>query len=214
MDNADKLIQDQFNSLPPDIKEALGRVPWKNRVRDIAKREGLDEDQATSLETETLLILYGFEPPENYPDNIRRELGLDDEAVDRITKEVSDEIIDDIERQFEMIDAITPAVRNASQTPAQPSVPKPKVTIQISSTPEVAPQTLPETLPGETPHEVPHVEPQAQATPSTTKTPSTPEPTIITNSAQAQEFTKPRPKLDFPQSKYPKGQDPYREPLE
>src|SRR3954468_15368994 len=95
--NVDKLIQDQIDSLPLDVKEAVARVPWKERVRDIAKRENLNVAQADSLETETMFILYGFLTPDTYVGNIMTEVGIEDEQAERINKLVNDEIVSDIE---------------------------------------------------------------------------------------------------------------------
>jgi hypothetical protein len=68
--DTNKLIQDKWESLPIDVKQALTTIPWKNRVRDIAKREMLDEENSDQLETELLLVLYGFVPPEDPKLNI------------------------------------------------------------------------------------------------------------------------------------------------
>lgn len=207
MNDTDKLIQDQFNSLPPAVKESISSVPWRERVRDIAKREGLDADKSEALETETLLILYGFQIADDYTQNIVGQVGLDEEAAERITKEVSDEILSDIEKQFEMIDAISrkdqvvaPKITQVPTTPRSSVAVNPMSTQapSASSALEVAPNILPETLPGQIAHNVARLESMPIAKPANQ----------TTKSSGA------RPNLEFPQSGYAKGKDPYREPLE
>lgn len=171
--NTDKLIQDQFNSLPADVKEAISRVPWKARVQDIAKREGLNAEQSTSLETETMLTLYGFVAPDSYIGNITTEVGVEEEQAERISKLVTDEIIADIEKQFEMIDALMPKDDTPKESGPAPAAPKeekkpepdkglldisPEILAKQVKMPEIAPDMLPEVLPGQTAHDVPHVE--------------------------------------------------------
>ncbi len=198
MDNTvDKLIQDQIDALPPDIKKAISLVPWKDRVRDIAKRENLNITQSDSLETETLLILYGLLPPESYAGNIVTEVGVDEEQAERIAKLVNDEIIADIEKQFEAIDAtaqksaLTPALETPTGTPATQSV-------------EIPEANLPEVIPGEAAHNVPHIEELPKA------------PTTMPGGMIGDKLTQATSVLPQtgPKISYSRGVDPYREPIE
>jgi hypothetical protein len=222
MNDNDKLIQDQFNSLPLDVKESISRVPWRERVEDIAKRESLDTDKASALEIETMLILFGFENPDNYTQNIVTQVEIDEGMAERITKEVSDEIITDIEKQYEMIDAIShkdkvklpqttqaPIVSRSSQIPGSTNLTPTQTALPTSSSlPEIPPNILPKIVPGQNVHEVAHVE--SSTTPTQplvpASVPAIPKPTIKSENG--------RPNLEFPQSGYARGKDPYREPLE
>ncbi|MBX4189501.1 hypothetical protein KW785_02810 [Candidatus Parcubacteria bacterium] len=200
--NTEKLIQDQFNSLPLDIKESIGRVPWRERVQSIAKREGLSDDKASVLETETTLILYGFLPPEEYQANIVREVDVDEETAERIIKEVTNEIFAEIEKQYELIDATTHLAK-VEEKPVETPREMPKVTPTV---PQPAPEILPEVVPGQTAHEVPHVEFKKEPLVST--------PTYAAPTNPPAENTPKRPDLNLPKSDYTHGQDPYHEPLE
>jgi hypothetical protein len=213
--NVDKLIQDQIDSLPADVRQAIARVPWKERVRDIAKREGLDVAKADSLETETLLILYGLLPPETYVGNIISEVGVDEEQAERINKLVTDEIIADIEKQFEAIDALAP--ESVTKAPVEvPQPEKPETRIQTPEIPvtteskevEVPEPILPETIPGETAHDVPHMESKGPTV--SPAMPSAPQGFIAEKLTQ---ITSVLPETS-PKPSYPKGVDPYREPIE
>lgn len=236
--NTDKLIQEQFDSLPTDIKEALGRIPWKDRVRDIAKRENLTPEQTESLETETMLILYGFEPADTYSSNLMSQVGLAEDQADRISDLVSNEIVADIEKQMEMIDALMPASASTT-TQATPAAPKPKeetsylnispeILAKQIKIPEIASENLPETLPGQVAHDVPHAEAPVAASraPVQTPQPTAPIPQAV---PAVPADTAPQAPASIVEEKlsqvvsapvqpsapsYSPGKDPYREPIE
>jgi hypothetical protein len=238
MDNNDQLIQEQLKSVPQEVQEAISKVPWKDRVKDIAKREGLDAEKSQALETETLLIIYGFLPANEYGANINSELGLNDEATGRIVKLVSDEIFADIEKQVEMLEAKnttsqatppqtpTPSPAPASQMPAERVVPittqtSPAPTSEASATPtppkpprvfEVQ-TNLPEIMPNQPAHNVTPLQ-TAQSTPPVLKPNLVPTPTYGTPQQASNEASSQRPELNLPKSDYNHGQDPYREPLQ
>ncbi|MDB5194227.1 MAG: hypothetical protein JWN50_241 [Parcubacteria group bacterium] len=224
----DKVIQDQFDSLPLDVKEAIGRVPWKARLRDIAKREGLKAEQADTLETETMLILYGFLEPDTYLSSLTSQVGVGEEQAERISELVANEIITDIEKQFEMIDALapkdtTPKMAGPAPVASTPQQEAPKSILEIPPEilakqvflPEVAPDMLPEVLPNEVAHDVPHVEPAPiiEKAPAPVVMPAVqnekPKSMIEEKLAQVTSAAPQTPRQD----PYPKGIDPYREPV-
>lgn len=82
MNDLDKLTTEQLKTLPPPLQEALKTVPWRNSVQGIGASHGLDKEKTKTLETETLLIIYGFEPQENFKANLYRELGLDIKKIE------------------------------------------------------------------------------------------------------------------------------------
>jgi len=230
--NIDKLIEDQLASLPADAREAVSRVPWEARVQNIAKREGLSSDKAASFRTETMLILYGFELADNYVSNLARELDIDEEQAQRIADIVSKEIIEDIEKQVEMIDALTPsafpppatATGNTEILNIPPEIMAKAVKMPsepVDKLPEVAPVILPETVPGQTAHDVPHTETPAPAAAPVTPVPTpAPQPTVSAESIpksiveeKLSQVTIAEPEAPKMTS-YPNGQDPYREPIE
>ncbi len=142
----DELIAQQFSSLPPDIQAALTRLPWKERLAEIAKKERFDEVTAAALETETMLILYGFLSADHYIENIQRELVVDEEVAERVGNEVATEVFAALQEELD-----------------HPPAPEEKVGPQI---PELAPKNLPMIESGEVAHDVPHVEtPMPEAKP-------------------------------------------------
>lgn len=207
MDNdSNKIIKDQLNSLPLDVRESISRVPWKDKIKYIAKREGLDEEKSIALETETMFILFGFLSFETYTENIMREVGLDQETASRISDSVYNEIILEIQKQFEMIEAISQKQKEPPEVepPVPSKLPEQKTEtplIQKTTAVEIPPTNLPMIEPGEVVHDT---KPQV-ATPVVKTEPAIPpQPTIKPSTP-----TPPKPV----NSHYPNGQDPYREPL-
>jgi hypothetical protein len=192
--DTDKVIQDQFNSLPPDIREAISRIPWKERVREIAKRENLDAAKTDSLETETMFVLYGFLSPDTFTDNITSEVGVSVDQAERLSKIINDEVIGEIEKQFEMIEALEP--KNDAPnipSPTQESAPtqtSPESHTESPAVPEIAPEILPKTIDGQAAHDAPKSVVEEKLTQIT--------------SAKSEPST----------SGYAGGADPYREPIE
>jgi len=248
--STDKLIQDQLESLPANLREAIAQVPWKNRVRDIAKREGLSDEQAGSLETETMLILYGFSQADTYVDSLVTQVGVGEEQAERIAKLAADEIFSDIEKQFQMIEATAPEETTEASPvhadKAKPAAAEDKGLLNISpeilakqiKMPSEPVDRLPKVVPGQAAHDVSHVDAPITApisapqpiiapqpvppAPEAKTSPASDAPSVSTPAAAApqsiveeklSQVTVAEAQTAAPVS-YPKGQDPYREPLE
>jgi hypothetical protein len=199
MDDTNKIIQDAFNSLDPATKAALGKVPWKERVRNIANREKLSNDKASVLENEALMLLYNLTVPEGFASNISDQLDLDVDTSNRIAKEIFDEIVTDLEKAYE-----SSGQPNGNNLPeVLPNEKVHEVThieIKKSPTPPPAPSSP-------TPPAPP---PEPALKPNLASIPTYAEPAQI----GPEEDKNKRPDLSFPESSYNQGQDPYREPLE
>jgi len=145
MNEIDKLTEDQYKTLPPNLQRAIKAVPWKTIVRDIGKTNLLSVEQTVSLEQETMLVIYGFENPRNYLSNLAREVGIDQEKATLIANVVSERVLSVIDEKVNGMTNINNQVIEQSFTP---------ITV-----PEIPPTTLPMIEKGETAHDVPHSEP-------------------------------------------------------
>jgi len=96
MDNLDQQIKDRFNELPEKIRAIITESGWENKIRNIAKNNNLHIDQGGAIETETLLVMLGFEGPEDYIENIKKEGNLTTEQADKIGEEVATDIFGQI----------------------------------------------------------------------------------------------------------------------
>ena len=153
MNENTKLIEEQFQKLPPALQEAIKAVPWKSIVNEITLLNGLGLDQVEIVERETMFVIYGFESPESYTGNIVREATLEEGVANTIAETVSDRVLGAISSKVAELE-------KASQPPA-PAIP---------ATTEAR---LPVIEPGEVAHEVPH-----QETPAAPSPVETPKPTV------------------------------------
>ncbi len=104
MDESEKLIKEQFESLPKNVQEVLSSTPWRETVQKIGFENNLTGDQSLALETETLLILYGFESPEDYVTNMVKSVEVTEEIALNIAESVGEKIISVIEEKIEESD--------------------------------------------------------------------------------------------------------------
>ncbi len=75
--DSDKLIQEQLKTLPIELQRAIALTPWRNFVGNVARANNLQGDSFKNLETEAMLVIYGFENQNDFVGNIMRELSLD-----------------------------------------------------------------------------------------------------------------------------------------
>jgi DNA-directed RNA polymerase subunit H (RpoH/RPB5) len=212
MNEEEKLIQEQANKLPTELRKAIEAVSWKALIKEISLTNNISPEKLENVERETMLVIYGFDALENYIDNLLREAGVTEEVAIAIAEEANKKIFSEISRKAEELEKIKPGapVITTQET-------KKTVIAELSQrvaaakqsgasvkppAPEVAPEILPMIKKGEVAHEVPHVETPVQ-TPSATpalKPVATPAPSL--------------PKPANPANpRYPGGLDPYREPL-
>ena len=189
MNENDKLIQEQFNKLPHNLQLAINTVPWKDLIKEIAVANNLSAEQSESFEKETLLILYGFDSPENYIENLILEVNLQVDTATTLTEMSNEKIFKVIAAEAAKVPETTP--------PAKPAVP------------EIPPANLPMVEKGEVVHEVPHVE-QPRSEPIKPIAPIAPPPAPQTPPPPKLELKKPQ--IPTPDYRYA-GKDPYREAL-
>ncbi len=146
MNEEDKLIEEQFNKLPEELRLAINAVPWKSSVKEIALANNLESEQIDTLERETMLIIYGFDDPNNYIGNITQEVQIEEEVATAIAEAISEKILNAIAQKVEEIE-------------------KEKPVEIIAPVPEIAPNNLPMIEKEETVHDVPHVEIESKPLP-------------------------------------------------
>ena len=140
MNETDRLIEEQLKTLPPNLRQAIGSVPWKALVQGIGKANALDAEQIASLEQETMFIIYAFEPPEDYIANIIKEVKISEDTAYTIAESVVGKIFDPISQKSEEYET----------------------NIAPTSVPEIPPANLPMVEEGEVAHTIPHVQPARQ----------------------------------------------------
>ena len=189
MNETDKFIEEQFKTLPPNLQQAIGAVPWKALVQDIGKANALDAEQIASLEQETMFIIYAFEPPEDYVANIVREVGISEETALNIAESVTDKIFDPISQKSENGRATEEPIVITAETKEEALKELSRRSMKNQNPPALVPELAPSNLPMVEP-------PSAQIEPK----------------ALSQEI-KSEPKVSLPDYRYEGGGDPYRDPL-
>ena len=156
--DTDKLVRDQLATLPQNLQRAIAAVPWKTLVQQIGRENGLNSDQLESLEQETMFIIHGFEPLENYISNLIREIKISEEVATTIAERVAEKILDYIAKEAEGFEKAA----KASTEPRPIS----------SSLPEVKPDIHPMIESGETVHNVKPLSNISNAKPKLVETPN------------------------------------------
>ncbi len=232
-DDNQKLIDEQFERLPPFLKKAINFVPWKSKANEIAMLHNLSLEQTAVVERETMLILYGFDDPANFPDNLIREAHIGEDIALDIANEVNEKILNPISEKADELEKKGGASNPVIITPET----KKAVIAELSQRVEAAREAgasikptapnLPMIEEGEVAHVVPHVETTMDHEQLTIKPePIKTEPTAEISETQtveplntgapfdkAQGEEKKRPEINFPKSGYDDGKDPYREPI-
>lgn len=90
--DTNKLIDEQLKTLPPALQRAIAQTSWRVLVGNVAKNSNLTDPQKESLETETMLVIYGFEPQSDFLGNIMRELSLDIARATMIASDVDKQV--------------------------------------------------------------------------------------------------------------------------
>ncbi|MBX4206564.1 hypothetical protein KW784_02140 [Candidatus Parcubacteria bacterium] len=100
MNETDQLIEAQFNRLPPSVQKALNAAPWKSSLKEIASNNKLSPEQTENLERETVFVLYGFQNPDDYVQNLINEVPVDEQAGIAIAGEVDAKVFAEISKQI------------------------------------------------------------------------------------------------------------------
>jgi len=104
MDNdTQKILTEQFNKLPTNIRDAILSVDYRSKLQTITKNNKLMIDQAGKLEMETMLVMLGLEPLTDYTDNLVKNAGLSKNQAIAIAHDVNELIFKNIRESLKKI---------------------------------------------------------------------------------------------------------------
>ena len=89
-DELQKIIAEQMEKLPEDVKQAIISVDYKTKLQEITKKQKLLIDKAAKLELETTLVMIGLEPMTDYIDNLQREMELPPVRAKEVAMDVNE----------------------------------------------------------------------------------------------------------------------------
>ena len=189
MNEIDKLIEEQLETLPPNLRQAIGTVPWKALVQEIGRANMLDVEQIASLEQETMFVIYALDNPDDYVSNIARELDISEDVAYTIAESIGDKIFVLISEKSESGETTEEPIVITAETKEEALKELSRRSMKNQNPPTLVPELAPSNLPMVEP-------PSAQIEPK----------------ALSQEI-KSEPKVSLPDYRYEGGGDPYREPL-
>jgi hypothetical protein len=155
----EKEINDQIASLPQKVRDIIASTDITGEIIKLKEKYHLMLDQISTLEVETMLVMIGLEPAEDFVDNLQSNLKIDEEKAINIANDINELIFMEIrhammeqdsktgEENKETLDkdSILWEIENPKPTvqPIQPTIKteeKAKETPKIQSNiPEIAP---------------------------------------------------------------------------
>jgi hypothetical protein len=93
MEDTNLIIKQQFDQLPSEVQRALISFDWKKEVKNISNELLLTSEQSIDLETEVLLLIYSFEPQENFYNNLLYKVGLTADIAEKGFNLVEEKIL-------------------------------------------------------------------------------------------------------------------------
>ncbi|OGG58449.1 hypothetical protein A2853_02000 [Candidatus Kaiserbacteria bacterium RIFCSPHIGHO2_01_FULL_55_17] len=134
----DKQLIARLKELPKVVRDAIESADIAQKLRELANTHKLHVDQWQKLENEVMLALLGFQPVEELPQNIKKEIGVTDETAAALAADISrvvfEPIRQELERELEHPEAKTEEVSGVETarsqilqdaTPADPGAPPP-----------------------------------------------------------------------------------------
>ena len=233
----------QFDNLPPIIKEAIRQSNWRDKVKRIVQKNKLHIDQGQTLEDAVFSTIAGATSAVEFTKEIRDAAILSDQQAIKITKEIDSEIFQNIkyflindELSGEEVDPellaetdrlLEEAEKSRQGTPIQVQKQEPKQELerdnilnQIEDKPKPAQPQTQNKKPVFTPSNKPSPKPVFKDNRKPAQNNQQPqEPAIKATSSGSSEIkvSLDKPKGQKPEvavSNKPYKVDPYREPLE
>ena len=95
-ENQKKLIQEQMQRIPAEVREAIKSSDWERTIFNIGREHKMHIDDIDTLSVETILTMIGLEHPKDYPENIQKRIGLKDEELMNLVDEVNERLFSKI----------------------------------------------------------------------------------------------------------------------
>ncbi len=204
--DTNKIINDQLNSLPKALQDAILKSGWEKKAHDLAKKHQLHIDQEGDLVNETFLVLLGLELSKDFQQNLVDNIHVDKATADALVNEIGAEIFAPIREHLQNIED---SEEEPEEKPAEPTevlnredilkeiedpkpVAQPSIVVEIPQTKEVSAAPVFETEP-------------------IIKIPETPKTPDIIEQKLASVTHQPAEKIEVPVKK--PLIDPYREPI-
>jgi len=91
-ENTTNIIKERFDSLPENIKELILSSHYEETLIEIGGRYHLNVEKLGILERETTMVMLGLTNPNNYENDLTRELNIEKSQGNQIVKEINEKI--------------------------------------------------------------------------------------------------------------------------
>ncbi|MCE9549391.1 hypothetical protein K8Q98_03290 [Candidatus Nomurabacteria bacterium] len=99
----EKIIREQMEKLPPEIRELFLMPDLGEKIIAIGKKNTLNVEQMGSLETETYLVMLGLVRPEEFESELKSNLKIDELKAKNIITDVNLQILSGIREKLEKL---------------------------------------------------------------------------------------------------------------
>ncbi len=135
-------LQETFQSLPKELQEAISAADLPRKLEAVTKDNKLMIDQAGKVQNETVLVLLGLEPLENYVDNLVKNVGLSKETAEAVANDVNELIFKNVRKTLEKISEEDKTAETEETIPAAENPVETKTKNEDTLLPEIYPETV------------------------------------------------------------------------
>lgn len=96
-------LERHFEKLPKEYRAAIKGIGLKERLEAAHDRIDISEEKSGIFDTEIIIAIFGIEPVDDFPDNLARELELEEEEVQEITGIVNDEVFQPVSKLYQEV---------------------------------------------------------------------------------------------------------------
>lgn len=91
-----KEILNRFDALPKDIQQLILSSGFPQKISGVSEKHLLSKEQEDTLSNETMFVMIGLEHPNDFVENIRRELKITPEKAAAVAVEVNEKVFKEI----------------------------------------------------------------------------------------------------------------------
>lgn len=95
-ENQKKLIQEQMQKIPPEVREAIEKSDWERIVFNVGRAHKMHVDDIDVLSIETILTMIGLEHPKDFPVNVQKGTGMSDDLLMDVIDEINEKLFSKI----------------------------------------------------------------------------------------------------------------------
>jgi predicted RNA-binding protein with RPS1 domain len=201
-------LRERYKKLPKDVQDAYFSIDTAEILQKIAKENKLTVEKIGILADETGLLMLGITHPNEFIPNLAKRLDVEKEVARKIAQKINSEVFSKIRASLKKIHE-TPGSQEETPSSTKAMEGKQKIPriIKPQSIISEAKTNLETEFPSE---EIPGKDIVAERTKDQVFR-SKPSETLVTENKP--EESNPE-KAKKPKTQYPRGVDPYREPIE